>query len=139
MRYRIFDSLFYISIGAFVLAMPLHAFSAGGEGIPGWACLLLGWWGLFSGSLSWLANPLLICGWLLRSHSPKPFLVAAGVAIVLMLSFLGADTVAINEGGVPNEITRIGVGYWLWLASGLLACADALCRITIGAEALKSE
>jgi hypothetical protein len=52
--------------------------------------------------------------------------VLAGVATALSLAFLLGRAVQISEGGDASPITSYGAGYWLWLASIVVALASAL-------------
>ena len=87
----------------------------------GWTALLLGWLGIFLGSVAWLANfvfgltlVFLVCG--LRWAT----LVSSAVTVLLGLDFfpiLSANIPA-DEGGVGRAVLRPPeIGVWLWFTS----------------------
>jgi hypothetical protein len=83
-----------------------------------WGLLLLGWVGLASGTLAWLANPALLLAWALllnKKHSSS--LLAGIVALLLMLSFLFQTTVVSSEAPTYSRVVGYGVGFWLWVGS----------------------
>ena len=85
---------------------------------PAWALLLLGWVGVASGTLAWLANPTLLLAWILslsKKHSLS--LLAAIVALLLMVSFLFQASVISSEAPTYSRIVGYGVGFWLWVGS----------------------
>jgi hypothetical protein len=90
----------------------------------GWTALLLGWLGIFVGSVAWLANfvlvltlVFLVCG--LRWAT----LISSAVTVLLSLDFfpiLSANIPA-DEGGVGRAVLRPPeIGVWLWFA-GIVA------------------
>jgi hypothetical protein len=85
---------------------------------PGLALLLLGWFGVFYGVFTWLANPALALAWVLF-FCKKPWLslVAAYIALALMLGFLFQTTIVTSEAPTHSRIVGHGVGFWLWVAS----------------------
>ena len=95
-----------------------------GDGfLLGMICLLFGW-GIH---LSWYANPLLILsGTLLLAKWPRGAACSAAVAIALMLSALQIKEIYINEGGTKGPVTGYGVGFYLWICSGVVLLATAL-------------
>lgn len=103
---------------------------------PGWGILLFGFLGLCSGhmtNLIWLANPLLFCTWaVFIAHSKFIALFFAVLSLIVAASFLFCKTVEVSEaGGSGYEITHIGLGYWLWLASislTVIACIMSILR-----------
>jgi hypothetical protein len=121
-----FDPIFVLSLTVFALSLGFEAFSNGHEAVPGWACLALGWWGLVGGCYAWLANPLIVFSWVMRAAQQGVSMAAAALAVVFMFSFLGAETVVTNTAGMQDRITHVGIGYWLWLAGGILALGAAL-------------
>jgi hypothetical protein len=94
---------------------------------PGWGEFAVGWLSLFSGTIAWLGNPLLIAGWItfFRKRA-KPSVCLSALALLFMLSFLHAKTIIINEAGGTAKITGYGLGYWLWAASSLIALVGAI-------------
>jgi hypothetical protein len=75
--------------------------------------LLVGAGGLFF--FEWLANPVLAAGWVFSFAGKNKVALLLGIlASALMVAFLFRHT-------VPDyKIIRYGVGYWLWLTSGVL-------------------
>ncbi len=49
-------------------------------------------------------------------------------ALAIAASFMLAKTVVSNEGGVPMDIVGYATGYWLWLASMVVALMAALAK-----------
>ena len=118
---------FALSVGALVICLALEGFSTGNTSWPGWGCLLFGWWALPTGCLAWLANPVLLLAWALHlvGRSSGAALTAI-VSLVFMLTFLATDTVVANTGSVPDRVTHIGLGYWVWLFSAFAALVAAV-------------
>jgi hypothetical protein len=99
-----------------------------------WECLLLlciGWIGLFGGVFAWLANPALWLAWifiLARRYAAALVLLIASLAFAL--SFLREKHWERDESGSHTAtITGHGPGYWLWIASIVIALAG--CIVTI--------
>lgn len=85
---------------------------------PAWGLLLIGWVGVGSGTLAWLANPALLLAWILLLNKKHSFsLLAAIAALVLMVSFLFQTTVISSEAPTYSRIVGYGVGFWLWAGS----------------------
>jgi FtsH-binding integral membrane protein len=80
---------------------------------PSFFALLLGW----MGNISWLANPLLIIAWYRLSKRKSNTWIFGLLAILASLSFLWFNKVLINEAGHYSSITKLEIGYWLWLFS----------------------
>ncbi|EPG4957662.1 TPA: ABC transporter permease [Citrobacter amalonaticus] len=57
-------------------------------------------------------------------------LVVAQLLVILMLWSVGKAATYLAETGTPLARTSVGSGLWLGLALGLLACSDAIRRIT---------
>ena len=77
-------------------------------------------------ALSWFANPALVFAWaFLLGSGRRVAMVLAGLATALSLAFLAGRAVQISEGGGPSPITAHRAGYWLWLASMVVALASA--------------
>ncbi len=118
-----------VSIALFLASLPLTGFVAGGDW-PGYGILLLGLLGAFSGepaNLIWFCNPLLFVAWpLLFTGQPRMALGFAGTALVGGLLFLACPRVLVSEaGGAGYEISSVGAGYGLWIASMLAAAGWA--------------
>jgi hypothetical protein len=95
--------------------------------------LLIGWLGIFSGELSWFANPLLAASWVAAFVGEKSVaIVSAIAALILATTFLLRDTLIASEAPTYAKITGYGLGYWLWLLSiglsMLSACATTQRR-----------
>jgi hypothetical protein len=136
-----------VSAGLFVLSVLetcVYTKSAFGsiDGVPGFELLALGWVGvvfffmavvahplgvlgfILSGTLAWLANPLLWLSW--GSFLVKKTRYAgslAGAALLFMLSFLFMKTLPQGDSSAP--IVGYGPGYWLWLGSAVLVLVGA--------------
>jgi hypothetical protein len=85
--------------------------------------LLVGWIAVFNGVLAWLANPVLAATWFLMSFRSTRG-IALGCAVValgLSLSFLLHREIMTSEAGHYSKITGYGLGYWLWIASIIVA------------------
>ena len=120
------------SICLFVACLPFDSFCVNGEcgQWPSYGVLLVGPIGLFSltvGNLIWVANPILFVAWYacyIREKSRAWVLSIAALSIGA--SFLLVKDVVTNEAGIPFPVTGYRAGYWLWLASMILACVSAL-------------
>ena len=87
----------------------------------GWTALVLGWLGIFVGSVAWLANAclgltliFLLCG--LRWAS----LISSVLAALISFDFfqLFSAKIPADEGGVGTLVLRSPeIGVWLWFAS----------------------
>jgi hypothetical protein len=79
--------------------------------------LLQGWRAPLHGYVEWLANPLLIIGWIatLRGYG-RVAQATAWATVAAMLGFLFRHKLPLPGGGA---ITSYGPGYWLWVLSGL--------------------
>ena len=85
--------------------------------------------GLLIGQFSWLANPLLIfAAMLLWSKKDRRVLLAiVGVMLLLIAAQMAAtSSIVDNEGGIAHAIEARYVGFWLWIAAGVLAGATSL-------------
>lgn len=86
-----------------------------------WALLLLGWIGIGSGTIAWLANPALFLAWVFSLNKrPVPSLLSAIVALAFMVSFLVQQTVVTSEASTYSRIAGYGTGFWLWVVSAAL-------------------
>jgi hypothetical protein len=88
---------------------------------PGWGEFAFGWLSLFSGTIAWLGNPLLIASWItLYRNRVKASAILALLALAVMLSFLLNKKIIFNEAGSESRISGYGLGYWLWVTSALV-------------------
>jgi hypothetical protein len=115
------------SVLVFVISLTQVGFTIDRRDPAGWSpsllLLLIGWLGVFVGFPAWLANPALMLAWLLaffRSARTAAF-VCSLAAVVLALSFLLHKEILSDEAGNRSKITGYGAGYWLWVASTVLA------------------
>jgi uncharacterized membrane-anchored protein len=84
----------------------------------GFGLLLVGWLAVLDGVPAWLANPAVLCAWiLLLIGFRRAALVSAGLALALALSFLRCHQVLTDSAGTYSRITGYGPGYWLWVSS----------------------
>lgn len=86
-----------------------------------WTLLLLGWIGIGSGTMAWLANPALLLAWVFSlKKRPAPSLLSAIVALAFMVSLLFQQTVVTSEAPTYSRIIGYGIGFWLWIVSAAL-------------------
>jgi hypothetical protein len=114
-----------VSLGIFAVALTQDGFYLDRVGrdawAPGWGEFALGWISLFSGTVAWLGNPLLIASWITLFRGKIKW--AAGlafVALLFMLSFLLNKRIVDSEAGTSARISGYGLGYWLWLSSAFV-------------------
>lgn len=94
---------------------------------PGWGEFAVGWISLFSGTLAWLGNPLLIASWIaLFRKRVKGAAWFAFLAMLFMLSFLLNKKIVDSEAGSEARISGYGLGYWLWVLSSVVAAFGSL-------------
>jgi len=118
------NTLFVASLASYVAALFNIAID---PGFYGWHALILGPLGLLNGEFSWLANIFLWGTWLVRKK-PKTQQV---VLTILALIFAGSYLVIPD---ISNQNHLVGPGYWLWLASMVLAGASALIYVQPSAK-----
>ena len=100
--------------------------------MKGYEALLLGWQGIFVGNFAWVANVLLLASalLLLTSHV-RAAAISSGIALVVALQtlmLLGARVIA-DEGGVTHmTMSRLYIGFYLWIASIAVVLASSLWR-----------
>jgi len=89
---------------------------------------LIGWLAMLTGgaAISWLANPFLIISFILLTKNKKYAWIFGLTASVFSLLFLKFNAIIANEAGHFYSITKIGIGYWLWLSSCLTAFIGGL-------------
>ena len=100
--------------------------------MKGYEVLLLGWQGVFIGNFAWMANVLLLASALLLLTSRvRAASICAAIAFVVALQTLtlfGARVIA-DEGGVTHmTMSRLYVGFYLWIASIAVVLAGSLWR-----------
>ncbi len=113
-----------LSVILFAASLTQDAFCVSGmcSDWPGWSILLFG----ALGHTSWFANPLLGVSWIATLLARRlPALILALAALALAGSFMFETTVITNEAGMANPVTGLREGYFLWLASMVLAAIAA--------------
>jgi hypothetical protein len=123
------------SITTFVACLFFTGFSTGGADIwtyymgKGVWLLLLGWLGALGGMFEWFANPLLLVAWLLIFFRwPKTSLLLGICAMGLATSFLLRARIKVLDHG---PIVSHDAGYWLWIASILLAVVASIMSMIV--------
>lgn len=116
------------SIGAYATSFALPAYTTDYYGRLqvhlGLEAFLLGPIGLFAAHFSWLANLFLWFAWGKRTGSNTGrSLVFAVIALMLALSFLLPERIAVGSAG--ERPYSAGPGYYLWLCSIALAAVSA--------------
>lgn len=100
--------------------------------------LAIGWLGIFYGILDWLANPLLLLTWILLALRHYKRAVAAAFASTFFAAcFLARTTVVISEAPTYGRILSYHVGYWLWLASSIMALLTSCFALKALKESVK--
>jgi hypothetical protein len=127
-------ALLWLSVGLFVLCLANDGYYIQGPNPRAWAAawglLLVGWVGVFSGTLAWLANPALAVAWIMFYRGRYRYsALYALIALGFIVSFLFAKTVMSSEAPAYSKIIGYGVGYWLWMASAVTILAAALVRL----------
>jgi hypothetical protein len=113
----------------YLASLPCNSFSLSpdSEFIPGYLLLLTGGFGIFSlnpTNLVWLANPLLFIAWGANIFRLSWLsVVVSGLALAVGLYFLFCTKVSASMTSWDDfsQITKLHVGYWLWIAS--MGCA----------------
>ena len=121
-----------ISVALFLISLSQPAMLLDGSPTGDrWECLVLlcmGWIGVFGGVFAWLANPALAIAWiflLLRKnrHAAVSLIISLGFALTFLFEkHWERDTSGTNTA----NITGHGIGYWLWIASIVVALTGAL-------------
>lgn len=125
-----------LSIALYVYAMTQNSVELNGVKEHGWsesyAILMFGWFATFTFHFSWWANPVLFFAWFFAFKGKiKSALQYGCTAVALMSLFLLYEEMPAMVNGWGNAtITGYGIGYWLWLLSGIsLALPLALQKI----------
>lgn len=93
---------------------------------------VFGWLGaFFIGGiyLVWIANPLFIIGLIVNKKSPTWSLILSLAALAISLIFLGGGKILLNEAGHYGYITKLHIGYWLWVLSMSLLVSASIISI----------
>ena len=131
LRGRTAACVLWLSIGLYLLSLSQIAVCLDpGVCYRGWEALAFGWLGVPRlANLTWIANPLLLFGWLFAPNGPRPLSASFCVAALMVSgAFLFATEVVGSGVGVLREADLVsrGTGYWVWLASIATALAAAL-------------
>jgi hypothetical protein len=119
-----------VSIVLYITSLFTVAFCSGDGCRTSLEVLFLGWFATLTGGagISWLANPLLILSWLLLRKSSSKTWIFALLATVLAILFLNFETIIKDEAGHYEQITNVGLGYWLWLTSCIVILVGSLTK-----------
>lgn len=99
--------------------------------MPTFAIVVLGFFAVFGGEISWLANGCLVGAWMMMrwQHDGYGGIGFASASLLLALSFLfrvGGSIMTPDGGGVTKEIVGVGPGYWLWILSIVVTLAGSV-------------
>lgn len=112
---------FHVRLSPFLfilcLFFPSYYLGSSHEAQYAFLILILGWFGLIFGYVSWIANILYLIA-LMDYKNIDSSLLLSIIALILALSFLRNDEIVLNA-GIPSyiSVTKYGVGYYLWIAS----------------------
>ena len=135
MERRLIKVFLTVSVLAFVVCLPLPAFTIVGNGYtysnPSYEKLISGWLGPFIGVWEWYANPTLLFSWLLLRKKYFVFgAISATASLLVAGAFLVRHSMIINEAGHSGTILSKDIGYWLWIVSIVIALAgNATCFV----------
>jgi hypothetical protein len=117
-----------ISIGLFLLSLLNNGYCMDNSCRSSIELLLMGGIAMLTGgaAIAWLASPLLVVSWMLLARNKKAAWLFALAALISCLYFLHFKVVIDDEAGNYRTITKIGWGYWLWLASCATTCIGSL-------------
>jgi hypothetical protein len=115
-----------ISLAFFVASLSFNSFCVEGHNWLGFGLLLLGGPSVFAGPANWpwLANPILIFAWIAILKRSREFAISASLAASALSAMFMLSNTVVGEKG-PTDITCVGPGYWLWLASTVAAVISA--------------
>lgn len=115
---KINPAILYSSILIFGISLFQNCFCTG-HCVNSFFALLFGFLPLKTtiANLCWLANPLLFMSWIVFYKNPKSSLIFSLLASSFSFMFIFTNEVAVNEGGSPQQIESLEIGYWLWLSS----------------------
>jgi hypothetical protein len=124
----------WVSVGLFAISLMCDGFYVDGASPRAWSLgfgeLIAGWYAAAEGIYAWWANPLLLVAWItFRSKSPVVSSLCTVVALAAMVSFLSVHRIEVSEGGGSARISGYGVGYWIWILSGLALLVGNTIRV----------
>jgi hypothetical protein len=126
-------ALLSLSVALFAVCLANDGYYIAGPNPRAWApargLLLVGWIGIFYGTVAWVANPALFVAWLmfyLRRY--KRATIFALLAMAFMLSFLLTKTVVSSEAPTYSKVIGYGPGYWLWVSSALALLVGSILQ-----------
>jgi hypothetical protein len=130
---KIKTAVLIIGFGLFIFSLLNTCFCTDNGCRTSIEAFLIGWLAMLTGgaAVAWLANPFLIIALVLVTKNKKSAWLFALTALLFSLSFLKFKTVIENEAGQFNLITKIGLGYWLWLSSCLTTFVGSLTIIIL--------
>jgi hypothetical protein len=124
----------WISMGLFAISLLCDGFYVDGASPRAWSLgfgeLIAGWYAALEGVYAWWANPLLLVAWItFRSKSPAVSTICTVAALLAMASFLLVHRIEVSEGGNSARITGYGIGFWIWILSGLVLLVGNTIRV----------
>ena len=117
-----------ISVGLFVVSLFNVCFCTENGCSTGLGALTIGWMAALTvgAGLTWIANPLLIISWILITKNKNAAWFFGLLSTLASVYFLRFKTIIVNEAGHESAITGIGLGFWLWLFSSIVAFIGGL-------------
>ncbi len=125
-----------IAILCYCLSLILPAIRNGADAWPGFAVLMLGWYGFFVGELRWLAN-FLFFGAIIKLIAARankvpllPFLLSLlGLCVSASCMLMPIRTMQGNgASGYNNSFATLEVGAYVWITSFVILFAASLAR-----------
>jgi hypothetical protein len=119
--YRISGVTLFISVVAYAVSLTQVAYCTQSSCVYSIGSLLTGWIALYMGGVmfTWLANPLILISWITIRRSPRTSNLCSITACILMFSFLYYKQIYNHQDEWTSDITKYGVGYYLWVLSGI--------------------
>ena len=117
---------YYVSITLllYLLALCFDAVNlADGGSLAAVQMLLYGPWGIAFGLFGWFANPLLGLALMLRRRLRRLSLLLGAWALYLGLASAGLERLPDNQSYAFQDVTALGVGYYLWVLALVTFCA----------------
>lgn len=114
------------------LLLPTHCTNMSCSGFGGGAqALFLGWFmALFKGAaFAWLANPVYFFALYWNKKEPLISLIFVLFALWLGTDFLKGGEFIMTEAGHSAYVTKILIGYWVWMLGMSLLAAAAIAEL----------